>query len=1045
MTLLGPSHGPRSLGSSCRGFALLIVVSLLAFLVLLLVGLAAYTRIETAVAGNMQRQAQARENALLALNVAVGQLQAHAGPDQRVTATAEAFANRAGTTRYVGVWPTSSAADPDGNPLTPLTWLVSGNELRNPTSGDPNPLAVTPETPVTTANGIALVGTGTSGVANDVLARLMPITAIGVPGVDPRTTATIGRYAWWVGDNGVKADVARGDPANARLNYAPFSDVTEAHARLFQQTGLGAGPFNTANNTAPFDPRDTINQTVAANTLAAAQLAFLRTATGANVGLATVRSRFHQWTVGNHNVLARANPISGQSALRNDLSLTPDALGAAFKAWADYPSYLETPAADAVRRRYKMTPAVTDANGSQFSVAPVLSYVALAFSLRNNANTASSLTHLECSVRCVVGLWNPYTGALVPEAAGLQLFVTGLPTVLVRDGRPPLHTIDLQQLLGDPSLTGQPFKLLLPWTKSGLDDDRDAWLPGRVYNWSLASATTVPPDGATMDFSVRDLANGIGGLTFNAGSPLALSTSSTIGSSGYVARWTEITAPVTLKFELRRVADGATLATFESPPFNGFNSSNPTEVDNKLLDFAFVFRLADPSADGAAWIETAGGDPRLNTLPASLYIQPGNAVNPEQIVIGSNGANVTTIGASNPSLLLDRYPGAVGSPGGTSFNEDVPLFELPRAPLLSLGQLQHLALTTQRPFWIGQSAAAAGPPEWNNALFDQHFFSGLGSGAGWADPSLSLTTLFARPLPNLLLRPLRRRPDGTDVTTADFAPGSLSAKFLLSGGSFNLNSTDPVAWAAVLRSVRFPATPAGREFKFLDATDATGTAADISLATATGEAAFPRFSQSAQETFKTTSNYIQSEPGTTTSSTVLRTDYYRKGLRLLDAATVTALANNITTAIKARHAVSGPFISLEEFLNPAGGAGTPSLLEQAILDLNLNALDPANLTLGNMPFSSAFLTQADIMTALAPVLFPRSDTFTVRAYGEAVNPATNAVEGKAWCEAIVQRFPEPFSPATAAQPTDDEYRTPPGDFGRRFKIISFRWLTRSDI
>src|SRR4051812_17306661 len=104
--------GPSSLvsGRSSRvkrveGFALLMTLTLLAFLVLLLVGLATYTRIETAVSSNMQRQGQARENALLALNVAVGQLQKYAGPDQRVTATAESLSGvDAQKIHYMGVW-----------------------------------------------------------------------------------------------------------------------------------------------------------------------------------------------------------------------------------------------------------------------------------------------------------------------------------------------------------------------------------------------------------------------------------------------------------------------------------------------------------------------------------------------------------------------------------------------------------------------------------------------------------------------------------------------------------------------------------------------------------------------------------------------------------------------------------------------------------------------------------------------------------------------------------------------------------------------------
>ncbi|MCX6953008.1 MAG: hypothetical protein NTV51_12705, partial [Verrucomicrobia bacterium] len=429
----------------------------------------------------------------------------------------------------------------------------------------------------------------------------------------------------------------------------------------------------------------------------------------------------------------------------------------------------------------------------------------------------------------------------------------------------------------------------------------------------------------------------------------------------------------------------------------------------------------------------------------------------------------------NASLLLDRDPGTPAFPTGVDFNEDVPVFELPRSPLLSVAQLQHLSLPAQRPFWVGQSAASAGPAAWNNSLFDQYFFSGLGPGSTWTD--------LTRPLPNTLARVLRRKPDGTAVAVNDFAAAGtvlstppppadpndpvlppvlaagLSAKYLLQGGAFNLNSTEPDAWAAVLRSVRFPA---GREFQYLDADPATGTNADTAVATLSAEAAFPRFSFSAQETYKTTPGYLHTDTGTTNSFTV-HTEYYRQGLRTLDAATVTALAQNIAAAVKTRIAAKGPFLSVEEFLQPvvttvvvpdtsdATGVATitttttgPSLLEQAIVDLKLN-LDPNDPAGGNLPFSSSFLTQADLLTALAPVLFVRSDTFTIRAYGEATNPVTLLSEGKAWCEAVVQRLPEPFAPATSGQPTDDEYKTPPGSYGRRFKIVSFRWLTKSDI
>jgi len=96
-------------------------------------------------------------------------------------------------------------------------------------------------------------------------------------------------------------------------------------------------------------------------------------------------------------------------------------------------------------------------------------------------------------------------------------------------------------------------------------------------------------------------------------------------------------------------------------------------------------------------------------------------------------------------------------------------------------------------------------------------------------------------------------------------------------------------------------------------------------------------------------------------------------------------------------------------------------------------------------FSSQFLTQGDIMTALAPVLFPRSDTFVIRTYGEAVNPTTAASEGKAWCEAIVQRTPDYFDPTQDATVVPPDLNLANQTYGRRFKVVSFRWLTRSDL
>jgi len=147
---------------------------------------------------------------------------------------------------------------------------------------------------------------------------------------------------------------------------------------------------------------------------------------------------------------------------------------------------------------------------------------------------------------------------------------------------------------------------------------------------------------------------------------------------------------------------------------------------------------------------------------------------------------------------------------------------------------------------------------------------------------------------------------------------------------------------------------------------------------------------------------------------------------------------------------SGPFRTIQEFLSPTplfvgSGGAQISLLEKAIEDAQLNTEQALELTNTLTEFSSQFLTQGDIMTALAPVLFPRSDTFVIRTYGEAVNPATGVAEGRAWCEATVQRVPDYFDPTDDAAVAPSDLNVTNQTYGRRFKVVSFRWLTRSDI
>lgn len=85
----------------------------------------------------------------------------------------------------------------------------------------------------------------------------------------------------------------------------------------------------------------------------------------------------------------------------------------------------------------------------------------------------------------------------------------------------------------------------------------------------------------------------------------------------------------------------------------------------------------------------------------------------------------------------------------------------------------------------------------------------------------------------------------------------------------------------------------------------------------------------------------------------------------------------------------------------------------------------------------AQLLQSQLLTAYAPFMTVRGDTFTIRAYGEYLNPMTGT-SAKAYCEALVQRSAEPVEPS-------DDIVKPLEPFGRKFKIVSFRWLTPAEL
>jgi hypothetical protein len=302
-----------------------------------------------------------------------------------------------------------------------------------------------------------------------------------------------------------------------------------------------------------------------------------------------------------------------------------------------------------------------------------------------------------------------------------------------------------------------------------------------------------------------------------------------------------------------------------------------------------------------------------------------------------------------------------------------------------------------------------------------------------------------------------------------------SAANVLVEGSFNVNSTSVSAWEAFLLS------KAGIEMQV----DSLGRSDNGALANynASGDAGFVAFPRVPDPVFGVKDNdaFDDEHP---------RKSYFaRGGNHVTDRTEIRELAKAIVEEVKRR----GPFLSMADFVNrrlvpDASGSSSATSIEQDYLGL-MGTLDAAIMKtsqnaglLNNQLFAGeesinesgvalapdekkhgnhwpssaddreqlygvprghetsalegvgAFLMQGDLLANLGSAMSPRSDTFIIRAFGESIDPLTGEVNSTARCEAEVQRIAEPVDPG------DDWIVPDPAGFGRKFTIVSFKWL-----
>ncbi len=314
------------------------------------------------------------------------------------------------------------------------------------------------------------------------------------------------------------------------------------------------------------------------------------------------------------------------------------------------------------------------------------------------------------------------------------------------------------------------------------------------------------------------------------------------------------------------------------------------------------------------------------------------------------------------------------------------------------------------------------------------------------------------------------------VQSTDFAPSEAVkeimqrdgwkkiARYLMVDGGFNVNSTSEDAWAAALQGLaqRQLVTNANGKLQLVEGSSETET--DTVL--------FPRFMVS------TSSKSIDPNGG---YSMMMGANDLRGNtsggisawgdVRALDSTQIRELARAMVEQVKER----GPFLNMSDFVNrrleksnteySCKGALQAAIdnahLNDAFEDEMVEEVNSGDLYLfkeaaeGSIYTAApGYLIQSDVLLSLGNILTVRDDTFTIRAYG-CVRSKTDGVLAQAWCEAIVQRTVEYVDPAN--DPTDVEYAPGEDDsdvkkltatnkvLGRRFRIVSFKWLDAWDI
>jgi hypothetical protein len=1163
------------------GFALVIALSLMAFVLLLLLSITTLTQVEIRTASLQKEKLQAQQNALLGLKLALGGLQKLSGSDQRITTSAEIFDTDASTDsiegvthpNWVGVWDsdpgllhlndrldTTNAyynydARRDGSDNRFLGWLVSGNQ-NNITDRD---AAITAKDEVLIF-GADFDDTDPKQLANQVRVEKMPITT---------GNTTAGRYAYWVSDENTKARIDAYEPI---IVTVPIAAIERSRFMINQRSAIEkvASQGDAFSSLSGNSDQDAINVFTSPSDLnfILSNTADLQTSLDQNALTLTSRS---------YSLLTD----SYTSGLKTDLStlLRQSSLSTALDA--GIPAYTNSNGSHALAQY----PADTGTNLAPDSATweQLQSYATTTAEPSGNAITARKHSATEHGYYPTV---TRYRLNIVP--------------VLVKDGGSDIlnYHIEPVVVLANPynaSLRlGNEMHVQLYFEKRDLAEDQGIRIGNSFVKWdpnvryqSLGSGS-----GGTDLFENNDLitytdSNGIEyvGFTFqlsdvtlapgevttfgvaNDGSTYTGSNRLEQGAydtgtshvilthkddTGTILRADPTWAAIdeTLKSPQAALQINVDTGAIQQSVVNTTNPKTGGSIHVKLLPFKMAIGLSDQaeptqlddfyhlaqgfecSVPNSQMRNNSGQNQKYDRnrvlKVSSLYdynamttravsfdiAMAGGFEYDDNDIRGATESCATGFRINNRWLIGHNFRAPHHAPIATDHIDKAPntlyggvagyqpyvltggyfhhtadvemdadgnaywgtgidtngestntFFDLPSPSvgILSLAQLQHMQISTTSSshlYGIGNGVAdlkigdtavlfkdddfeAEAPNAYlpvdqsfliNNALWDGFFFSGLSTDVDAAD----LSSWQAVPLNN-------RYQFAATATPAVINDPTSTSEALFVRGGFNINSTKKEAWKAIL---------AGANTLNIDPAD-TGNSSI--LQSPISRSSFP--SQASGDSNAERLN----------------------GFRELSDAELDSLADNIVEVIKTR----GPFLSLSDFVNRRIETGNTTTglygtLEAAIQASDINddrittASGPLNeYTAANLPkwvtqptdyitelFEgprgegiSQWITQADLLQRIAPVISARTDTFIIRAYGESIDPISGEPVSSATCEATVQRVYEY---------TDDTGNTPDQaatvfnnatvtfeagnltalnqQFGRKYKIVSLKWL-----